>query len=244
MASAEFDAAVAAVGTLRKDPGNETKPAPLRPWQAGHRRRCHRQAPGMMDFVGRAKYDAWAAPRAPRWRTPRPSTSRRSTRWSPPADPSRRPLGESRRQARQQPGRSRPESRRRSSTGDPCQGALEEKTVESISFHEAGDRAVLCSRIESGSLSPALRSCDPGSGEEVPGRPRWARRRTRSKHIPVGWTSRMRRDDGRAVVLDRVEQAAPPAALDRGRRTRSSASTSAARSRAFTSRAPSATLRS
>ena len=61
MASAEFEAAVAAVGTLRKDPGNETKLRLYALYKQATEGDVQGKRPGMMDFVGRAKYDAWAA---------------------------------------------------------------------------------------------------------------------------------------------------------------------------------------
>ena len=60
MASAEFEAAVAAVGTLRKDPGNETKLQLYALYKQATDGDAHGKRPGMMDFVGRTKYDAWA----------------------------------------------------------------------------------------------------------------------------------------------------------------------------------------
>lgn len=61
MASAEFEAAVAAVGTLKKDPGNETKLRLYALYKQATVGDVTGKRPGMMDFVGRAKYDAWAA---------------------------------------------------------------------------------------------------------------------------------------------------------------------------------------
>ena len=60
MASAEFEAAVAAVGTLRKDPGNETKLRLYALYKQATVGDVTGKRPGMMDFKGRAKFDAWA----------------------------------------------------------------------------------------------------------------------------------------------------------------------------------------
>ncbi len=56
-----FEAAVAAVGTLTKDPGPQAKLALYALYKQATDGDVHGKRPGFTDFVGRAKYDAWAA---------------------------------------------------------------------------------------------------------------------------------------------------------------------------------------
>lgn len=58
--ASEFDSAVAAVGRLEKDPGNDVKLRLYALYKQGTEGDVSGSRPGMMDFVGRAKYDAWA----------------------------------------------------------------------------------------------------------------------------------------------------------------------------------------
>lgn len=55
----DFQAAVAAVGTLTKDPGPQVKLALYALYKQATEGDCHGKRPGFTDFVGRAKYDAW-----------------------------------------------------------------------------------------------------------------------------------------------------------------------------------------
>ncbi len=57
----DFQAAVAAVPTLTKDPGPQVKLALYALYKQATAGDVQGKRPGMMDFVGRAKYDAWAA---------------------------------------------------------------------------------------------------------------------------------------------------------------------------------------
>lgn len=57
----EFRAAVEAVSGLTKDPGNDTKLRLYALYKQATEGDVSGKRPGMMDFVGRAKYDAWAA---------------------------------------------------------------------------------------------------------------------------------------------------------------------------------------
>ncbi|WP_404347485.1 acyl-CoA-binding protein [Phycicoccus jejuensis] len=59
----EFRAAVEAVSGLTKDPGNDTKLRLYALYKQATEGDVGGKRPGMMDFVGRAKYDAWAAAR-------------------------------------------------------------------------------------------------------------------------------------------------------------------------------------
>jgi acyl-CoA-binding protein len=55
-----FQAAVAAVGTLTKDPGPQVKLALYALFKQASEGDAKGKRPGFTDFVGRAKYDAWA----------------------------------------------------------------------------------------------------------------------------------------------------------------------------------------
>lgn len=55
-----FDEALAAVGTLTQDPGNEVKLRLYALYKQATAGDAAGGRPGMFDFVGRAKYDAWA----------------------------------------------------------------------------------------------------------------------------------------------------------------------------------------
>ena len=57
----DFQAAVAAFGTLTKDPGPQVKLALYALYKQATEGDVQGKRPGMMDFVGRAKFDAWAA---------------------------------------------------------------------------------------------------------------------------------------------------------------------------------------
>ncbi|MGG5258592.1 acyl-CoA-binding protein [Phycicoccus avicenniae] len=57
----EFRAAVETVSGLTKDPGNDTKLRLYALYKQATEGDVAGKRPGMMDFVGRAKYDAWAA---------------------------------------------------------------------------------------------------------------------------------------------------------------------------------------
>lgn len=57
----EFRAAVEAVSALTQDPGNDTKLRLYALYKQATEGDVAGKRPGMMDFVGRAKYDAWAA---------------------------------------------------------------------------------------------------------------------------------------------------------------------------------------
>jgi diazepam-binding inhibitor (GABA receptor modulating acyl-CoA-binding protein) len=61
MASAEFDAAVESVKGMTKDPGNEVKLRLYGLFKQATQGDVSGSRPGMMNPVGRAKYDAWAA---------------------------------------------------------------------------------------------------------------------------------------------------------------------------------------
>lgn len=56
----DFEAAVAAVDTLTKDPGQAVKLQLYALYKQATDGDAHGKRPGMMDFVGRTKYDAWA----------------------------------------------------------------------------------------------------------------------------------------------------------------------------------------
>ena len=60
MAGAEFEAALAAVKGLTQDPGNDVKLRLYALYKQATEGDVSGKRPGMMDFVGRAKYDAWA----------------------------------------------------------------------------------------------------------------------------------------------------------------------------------------
>jgi diazepam-binding inhibitor (GABA receptor modulating acyl-CoA-binding protein) len=61
MTSAEFDAAVESVKGMTKDPGNEVKLRLYGLFKQATQGDVAGSRPGMMNPVGRAKYDAWAA---------------------------------------------------------------------------------------------------------------------------------------------------------------------------------------
>lgn len=56
----DFDSAVAAVSGLTKDPGNEAKLRLYSLYKQATDGDVSGRRPGFTDFVGRAKYDAWA----------------------------------------------------------------------------------------------------------------------------------------------------------------------------------------
>jgi len=56
---AQFEQAVADVMKLSKAPDNMTKLALYALYKQGTKGDCEGKRPGMVDFVGRAKYDAW-----------------------------------------------------------------------------------------------------------------------------------------------------------------------------------------
>lgn len=58
--ASDFESAVAAVGRLEKDPGNDVKLRLYALYKQATEGDVSGSRPGMMDFVGRAKYDAWA----------------------------------------------------------------------------------------------------------------------------------------------------------------------------------------
>ncbi|EWT05952.1 acyl-CoA-binding protein [Intrasporangium chromatireducens Q5-1] len=58
--ASDFESAVAAVGRLEKDPGNDVKLRLYALYKQATEGDVTGSRPGMMDFVGRAKYDAWA----------------------------------------------------------------------------------------------------------------------------------------------------------------------------------------
>lgn len=60
MASTEFESAVASVGTLTQDPGNDVKLRLYALYKQATKGDVSGKRPGMLDLVGRAKYDAWA----------------------------------------------------------------------------------------------------------------------------------------------------------------------------------------
>lgn len=57
----DFESAVAAVPTLAKDPGAQVKLALYALFKQATVGDVSGKRPGLTDFVGRAKYDAWAA---------------------------------------------------------------------------------------------------------------------------------------------------------------------------------------
>lgn len=59
----EFRAAVASVSGLTQDPGNDTKLRLYALYKQATEGDVTGERPGFMDFVGRAKYDAWAGVR-------------------------------------------------------------------------------------------------------------------------------------------------------------------------------------
>ncbi|MDV3221738.1 acyl-CoA-binding protein [Intrasporangium sp.] len=60
MASTEFESAVAAVKGLTEDPGNDVKLKLYALYKQVTEGDVSGKRPGFTDFVGRAKYDAWA----------------------------------------------------------------------------------------------------------------------------------------------------------------------------------------
>lgn len=60
MASTEFEEAVAAVGKLSDDPGNDTKLRLYALYKQATVGDADGKRPGFTNPVGRAKYDAWA----------------------------------------------------------------------------------------------------------------------------------------------------------------------------------------
>jgi acyl-CoA-binding protein len=60
MAGTEFEQAVAAVGSLGEDPGNDTKLRLYALYKQATVGDVTGKRPGFFDLVGRAKYDAWA----------------------------------------------------------------------------------------------------------------------------------------------------------------------------------------
>jgi len=60
MGDDEFEAAVAAAGKPGKDPGSDAKLKLYALYKQATEGDVSGKRPGMMDFVGRAKYDAWA----------------------------------------------------------------------------------------------------------------------------------------------------------------------------------------
>ncbi|CAH1778831.1 unnamed protein product, partial [Owenia fusiformis] len=56
---AEFAAAKDRLGTLKDDPGNQTKLQMYALFKQASVGKCNTKKPGMMDFVGKAKWDAW-----------------------------------------------------------------------------------------------------------------------------------------------------------------------------------------
>jgi len=60
MASTEFESAVAAVKQLTEDPGNDIKLKLYALYKQATEGDATGKRPGFTDFVGRAKYDAWA----------------------------------------------------------------------------------------------------------------------------------------------------------------------------------------
>lgn len=57
----QFDAAAAAVKNLAKDPGNDAKLKLYALYKQSTDGDVQGKRPGITDFVGRAKYDAWGA---------------------------------------------------------------------------------------------------------------------------------------------------------------------------------------
>ena len=60
MASTEFESAVASVKELTEDPGNDVKLKLYALYKQATEGDVSGKRPGFTDFVGRAKYDAWA----------------------------------------------------------------------------------------------------------------------------------------------------------------------------------------
>jgi acyl-CoA-binding protein len=60
MASTEFESAVASVKELTEDPGNDVKLKLYALFKQATDGDVSGKRPGFTDFVGRAKYDAWA----------------------------------------------------------------------------------------------------------------------------------------------------------------------------------------
>ena len=60
MASTEFESAVAAVKQLTEDPGTDIKLKLYALYKQATEGDATGKRPGFTDFVGRAKYDAWA----------------------------------------------------------------------------------------------------------------------------------------------------------------------------------------
>jgi acyl-CoA-binding protein len=58
--ASDFESAVAAVGRLEKDPGNDVKLRLYALYKQATEGDVAGSRPGFTDFVGRAKYDAWA----------------------------------------------------------------------------------------------------------------------------------------------------------------------------------------
>ncbi|PID97130.1 MAG: acyl-CoA-binding protein [Actinomycetales bacterium] len=58
--SEDFEAAVAAVDTLTRDPGQTVKLRLYALYKQATEGDVRGKRPGMLDFVGRSKYDAWA----------------------------------------------------------------------------------------------------------------------------------------------------------------------------------------
>ena len=56
----DFESAVAAVPLLTKDPGSQVKLALYALYKQGSEGDVHGDKPGFFDFVGTAKYEAWA----------------------------------------------------------------------------------------------------------------------------------------------------------------------------------------
>ncbi len=61
MAIDSFDAAVAAVQGMQDDPGNDTKLRLYALYKQATEGDVTGSRPGMLNLVGRSKYDAWAA---------------------------------------------------------------------------------------------------------------------------------------------------------------------------------------
>jgi diazepam-binding inhibitor (GABA receptor modulator, acyl-CoA-binding protein) len=61
MAGTEFEKAVAAVGNLADDPGNDTKLRLYALYKQATSGDVEGKRPGFTNPVGRAKYDAWSA---------------------------------------------------------------------------------------------------------------------------------------------------------------------------------------
>jgi diazepam-binding inhibitor (GABA receptor modulating acyl-CoA-binding protein) len=56
----DFEAAVAAVPSLTRDPGTQVKLALYALYKQATEGDVHGKRPGFADFVGKSKYDAWA----------------------------------------------------------------------------------------------------------------------------------------------------------------------------------------